>query len=642
MTEIKPYGSWKSPITADLIVAGTIGLGDIALDGNDVYWQELRPSEGGRNVIIKYSGGATSEINPAPFNARTKVHEYGGGSYLVDEGIVYFSNFADQRIYRQTAPGAIPQTLTPEGKYRYANGIIDHVSNRLISIQEDHSGGGEAVNTIVSINLENGDDLQILASGQDFYASPTLSPDGQKLAWLSWQHPDMPWDNTELWLADIQHNSLTNLQLIAGGQSESVFQPQWSPDGTLYFVSDRTNWWNIYRYDPAHQNIENICEKSAEFGLPQWVFGMSTYGFSGDGNIVCTYTTEGNWYLATIDIPTKKLTTFTIPDTNISQLQVKGEKVYFLGSSPMESTAVIEFDLSTHTRKILQKSSTLNIDPGYLSRPQSIEFPTADQKTAYAFFYPPQNQDYNAPANTKPPLVVKSHGGPTSSTASTLNLRMQYWTSRGFAVLDVNYGGSTGYGREYRQRLLNQWGIVDVADCVNGAKYLADQGLVDGEKMAIAGGSAGGYTTLCALTFYDVFQAGASHYGIGDLEALAKDTHKFESRYLDKLIGPYPAAQNIYQERSPINYIDKLSCPVIFFQGLEDQVVPPNQAEMMVDALAKKGIPVAYVPFEGEQHGFRKAENIKRAIEGEFYFYARIFHIAIADQIVPVEIINLE
>lgn len=642
MTEIKPYGSWRSPITADLIVAGTIGLGDIALDGNDVYWQELRPSEAGRNVIIKYSDGITSEINPVPFNARTKVHEYGGGSYLVHKGIVYFSNFADQRIYQQTAPGEIPQPLTPEGKYRYANGIIDHANHRLICIREDHSGAGEAVNTIVSINLENGDDLQILASGKDFYASPTISPDGQKLAWLSWQHPNMPWDNTELWLADIQNNSLTNLQLIAGGQAESVFQPQWSPDGQLYFISDRTNWWNIYQYDPANQNIENICEKSAEFGLPQWVFGMSTYGFSGDGNIVCTYTTEGNWYLATIDIHTKKLTTLEIPDTNISQLQIKGEKVYFLGSSPTESTAVIEFDLFTQTRKILQKSSTLNIDPGYLSCPQSIEFPTADQKTAYAFFYPPQNQDYNAPDNTKPPLVVKSHGGPTASTSSTLNLRIQYWTSRGFAVLDVNYGGSTGYGREYRQRLLNQWGIVDVADCVNGAKYLADQGLVDGEKMAIAGGSAGGYTTLCALTFYDVFQAGASHYGIGDLEALAKDTHKFESRYLDKLIGPYPATEHIYQERSPINYIDKLSCPVIFFQGLEDQVVPPNQAEMMVDALAKKGIPVAYVPFEGEQHGFRKAENIKRAIEGEFYFYARIFQIAIADQIVPVEIINLE
>jgi dipeptidyl aminopeptidase/acylaminoacyl peptidase len=642
MTEIKPYGSWKSPITADLIVAGTIGLGDIALDGNDVYWQELRPSEAGRSVIIKYTDGVIQEINPAPFNTRTKVHEYGGGSYLVHQGIVYFSNFADQRIYRQNAPGEIPHPLTSEGKYRYANGIINKQNQRLICIREDHSGTGEAVNTIVSINLENGDDQQILASGQDFYASPTISPDGEKLAWLSWQHPDMPWDNTQLWLADLQNNSLTNIQLIAGGQSESVFQPQWSPDGQLYFVSDRTNWWNIYRYDPVSQNIENICEKSAEFGLPQWVFGMSTYGFTGDGNIVCTYTTAGNWYLGTIDIHTKKLTTLEIPDTNISQLQVKGEKVYFLGSSPTASTAVIEFDLSTKTRKILQKSSTLNIDPGYLSRPQSIEFPTANQKTAYAFFYPPQNQDYTAPANSKPPLVVKSHGGPTAATASTLNLRMQYWTSRGFAVLDVNYGGSTGYGREYRQRLLNQWGIVDVADCVNGAKYLADQGLVDGEKMAIAGGSAGGYTTLCALTFYDVFQAGASHYGIGDLEALAKDTHKFESRYLDKLIGPYPAAQNIYQERSPINYIEKLSCPVIFFQGLEDQVVPPNQAEMMVDALAKKGIPVAYVPFESEQHGFRKAENIKRAIEGEFYFYARIFHIAIAEEIVPVEIINLE
>ncbi len=625
-----PYGSWKSPITADLIVQGSIGLGGLTWDGNDIYWIEGRPSEGGRSVVVRFTpNGQVNDVTPQPFNVRTRVHEYGGGSYLVHEGTIYFSNFADQRLYKQTISGVnlpsevTPEPLTPEGEYRYADGIIDPLRNRLICVREDHSKGGEPINTIVSINLTNGEEIQVLVEGNDFYAFPGLSPDGSKLCWISWNHPNMPWDGTELWVANVNSDgSLGAKKLIAGGVEESIFQPQWSPNGVLYFVSDRSNWWNLYRYT---EEIEPLYPFNAEFGLPLWVFGMSTYGFVSENEMICTYTQNGDWFLATLNLQTKQLQDIQINYTAIASLQVSGNQILFLGSSPTESSVIVKLNLETGELEVLQKSSQIALDEGYLSIPQSIEFPTENGKTAFGFFYPPTNKDYVALPGEKPPLVVKSHGGPTAATASSLSLKVQYWTSRGFAVLDVNYGGSTGYGREYRQRLQKTWGIVDVDDCCNGAKYLAEQDLVDGNRMAIAGGSAGGYTTLCALTFRKVFKAGASYYGVSDLEALAKDTHKFEARYLDGLVGAYPEEQDIYRQRSPIHAVDQLSCPVIFFQGLEDKIVPPNQAEMMVEALKAKGLMVEYVPFEGEQHGFRKAENIKRSLDGEFEFYAKVF-----------------
>ncbi|MDF0552755.1 S9 family peptidase [Kamptonema sp. UHCC 0994] len=654
MNQIANYGSWKSPITSDLIVSGTIGLGGISLDGDDIYWMEGRPSEGGRNVIVRRtSDGTIADVTPPPFNVRTRVHEYGGGAFLVADRTVYFSNFTDQRLYCQTIDSE-PQPLTPAGDWRYADGIIDRERNRLIYIREDHTTTSEPVNTIVSINLDNSEDIQILAHGNDFYASPRLSPDNSQLCWLSWNHPNMPWDGTELWVAEIKADgSLGEKQLVAGGVSESIFQPEWSTDGVLYFVSDRSNWWNFYRWQlipltseetPLKKwggEIETLCEMPAEFGLPQWVFGMLTYAFTSANSIICTYTQQGIWYLASLDIKTKQLTTIETPYTNISGIKAKDNKVVFLAASPTESTAIAQLDLATNQLQVLRRSSELTINSGYLSNPEPIEFPTENGQTAYAFFYPPKNRDYTAPAEEKPPLVVKSHGGPTAATSSSFNLKIQYWTSRGFAVLDVNYGGSTGYGREYRQRLKDRWGIVDVDDCTNGAKYLAERGLVDSQKMAIAGGSAGGYTTLCALTFRDVFKAGASYYGVSDLEALATDTHKFESRYLDGLVGPYPERQDLYKQRSPIHFTERLSCPVIFFQGLEDRVVPPNQAEMMVAAIKAKGLPVAYITFEGEQHGFRRAENIKKTLDGEFYFYSRVFGFELADAIEEVPIANL-
>lgn len=636
-----PYGSWKSPIAADLIVSQTIGLGAIAMDKDDVYWLEMRPAEAGRSVLVKRSADGIQDLTPAPFNVRTRVHEYGGGAYAVAEGKVYFANFKDQRLYVQH-PDSEPQPLTPESEsqLRYADLVIDKARNRLICIREDHRDAGEPINTLVSINLAGGSEGEIMASGCDFYASPNLSPDGSKLVWITWNHPNLPWDGTQLWISDIASDgSLSEPRAIAGGTDESIFQPQWSPDGKLYFVSDKSGWWNLYCFDDGE--IASLYPMEAEFGLPQWVFGMSTYGFVNEGAIACAYTQNGIWNLAILDLKSRKLEKLDLPDTDISGVKVKRNIVAFAGASPQQLTALIGFDLEKKERFVFQKSSQIELDPGYISVPEAIAFPTENNLIAHAFYYPPTNKDYTAPTTEKPPLLVKSHGGPTAATSCRLNLTVQYWTSRGFGFLDVNYGGSTGYGREYHQRLDGKWGIVDVDDCVNGAKYLCDRGSVDPERLAIAGGSAGGYTTLCALTFRDRFKAGASYYGIGDLEALARDTHKFEARYLDRLIAPYPERKDIYQERSPIHFTDKLSCPVIFFQGLEDKVVPPNQAEMMVESLKSKGLPVAYLPFEGEQHGFRRAENIKRALDAEFYFYSRVFGFNPAEDIEPVEIYNL-
>jgi len=635
---VAPYGSWRSPISSEVIVRGVVGLAEVVIDGRDVYWLESRPGEGGRNVVVRQTpDGRTEDVTPQPFNARTRVHEYGGGGFTVDRGTIYFSNFADQRIYRRP-PGGEPAPLTPETGRRYADMVVDLGRSRLIAVREDHAGH-EPVNEIVGVDFESGEE-RVLVSGNDFYSSPRLSPDGRRLAWLTWHHPDMPWDATELLVCDLGADGLPeNVERVAGGQDESIFQPEWSPQGTLHFVSDRTGWWNLYR----EGRVEPLCERGAEFGSPQWVFGMSTYAFVSPGRIVCSYTERGSSHLAILDTESGELGPLETPYSTIAYVRADEPtgNVFFLGSSPTEAACIVRLDPSNGLDEVLRRSGDLEIDPGYLSVPGPVEFPTENGQTAHAFFYPPNNWDYTAPDGELPPLLVMSHGGPTSASTTALDPGIQYWTSRGIAVLDVNYGGSTGYGREYRRRLEGAWGIVDVDDCANGAVYLAERGLVDGDRLMITGGSAGGYTTLCALAFRDTFAAGASHFGISDVEALARETHKFESRYLDRLIGPYPGRADLYLERSPIHSAGRLSCPVIFFQGLEDEVVPKEQAEKMFAALRDKGLPVSYVPFEGEQHGFRRAENIKRALDGELYFYARIFGFGLADPVEPVPIENL-
>ena len=636
-----PLGSWRSPITADLITSRIVGLGQIALDGEDIYWSELRPWEQGRTVVVRQSANPPHlDITPTNFNVRTRVHEYGGGSFLVFNGTIYFSNFTDQRLYRQNVDTK-PQPVTPETAMRYADGVFDCQHYRIICVCEDHTvAGREPINTLVSIGLEGDGNPQLLVYGNDFYASPRLSPDSSHLAWLTWNHPNMPWDGTELWVGKLKADgSVEHMEKVAGGLDESLFQPQWSPDGTLYFISDKTGWWNLYRWRDS--GVEALTKMTVEFGLPQWLLGMSTYTFESAERIICTYNQQGIWYLASLDTTTGELKQLATPYTEISSLQASPGRVVFRASSPNESTAIVQLDLTSSKISILRRSSEVTIDAGYLSSPKAIEFPTVDGQKAYALFYAPQNRDYTAPSGEKPPLLVKSHGGPTAAASSSLNFGIQYWTSRGIAVLDVNYGGSTGYGREYRQRLDGKWGIVDVDDCVFGACYLVERGEIDGEAVAISGGSAGGYTTLCALTFRTTFKAGASYYGVSDLEALARDTHKFESRYLDRLVGAYPQQRQLYQERSPIHFTDRIACPVIFFQGLEDRVVPPNQTQAMVEALRAKGLPVAYVPFAGEQHGFRNAQNIKRSLTGELYFYSRVFGFELVEPIEPVEIENI-
>jgi dipeptidyl aminopeptidase/acylaminoacyl peptidase len=630
-----PYGAWRSPITSDLIVSETIGLGEILVDRNaDIYWIEGRPSEGGRNVLVRREpDGGIEDITPAPFSARTRVHEYGGAAATVHGGVVFFSNFVDQRLYRQAAGGGAPEPLTPEGAgYRYADGLFDMARRRWIGVREAH-GGGRVDNALVAIDLDAAPTPgRVLAEGHDFYASPELSPDGKRLAWLSWDHPNMPWVGTELWLADIAADgSLATPRRIAGGPAESIFQPQFAPDGVLYFISDRTGWWNLYRCD-AGGGGRPLCPRAAEFGVPQWVFGQSTYAFLSAEQLVCAYREAGRDHLARLDIATGTLMPIATPFSDFGQIRVAaGGRIVCRAGSPSDPSAIVMIDPQTGASEVLRRATPAATDDKlrrYFSAPLHLEFPTANGRTAFAHYYPPANPDHPSPPAEKPPLVVKCHGGPTSSAGTTLSLGIQYWTSRGIAVLDVDYGGSTGYGRAYRERLQGQWGVVDVQDCVAAARHVIAEGLADSDRAVITGGSAGGYTVLAALargeTFGNVFRGGASYYGVSDVAALARDTHKFESRYLDWLIGPYPERDDLYRERSPLTYADKLSRPVIFFQGSDDRVVPPNQTEEMVEALRRRGVPVGYLLFHGEAHGFRRADNIKRALDAELYFYASL------------------
>jgi dipeptidyl aminopeptidase/acylaminoacyl peptidase len=552
----------------------------------------------------------------------------------VHRGFVYFTNFADQRLYQQ-AGGSPPTPLTPPPdperggiRWRYADGLIDEKRKRWIGIREEHAEG-RVDNTLVAVDLAQPGPGIMLAQGADFYSSPALSPDGKRLAWLQWQHPNMPWVGTELWQADIAADgSLASPRRVAGGDSESVFQPQWSPDGVLYFVSDRSGWWNLYRCDANSGGaVHALCSRDAEFGQAQWNFAQSTYAFLSAAQLVCAYTEAGHDRLARLDVATGKLTPLDLPYTDFGQIRAVGDGIVCRAGSPTDPPAIVLIDPAIGASEVLRSSAPALVEDdlrSYISAPQHLSFPTENGLTAHANFFPPHNPDYAAPAGEKPPLVVKCHGGPTASASSVLNLRNQFWTSRGIAVLDVDYGGSTGYGRAYRERLKGDWGIVDVEDCVNAARHVISEGMADGERAVITGGSAGGYTVLAALTRGTVFKGGASYYGVSDVAALARDTHKFESRYLDWLIGPYPEREELYRERSPLTHAGALNCPVIFFQGADDRVVPPNQTEMMVEALRGRGIPVGYLLFAGEQHGFRRAETIKRALDAELYFYAAL------------------
>jgi dipeptidyl aminopeptidase/acylaminoacyl peptidase len=638
---IAPYGSWRSPVSTQDVFAQSVVIGNLRLDGGNLYWSELRP-DGKAAVVRRDSNGTIADATPPGYDVRTRVHEYGGSAFAVWDDVVYFSNFDDQHLYRQDA-GAAPQLFAGQDGMRYADAVLDRRRARMIVVREDHTAGGfQAVNSLVAIDLAAGGSAEILVSGNDFYASPCVSLGGDTLAWLTWNHPNMPWDGTELWIAKLlPDGSLADRRLLAGGESESIFQPCWSPDGDLYFVSDRTGFWNLYRWEPETATITALHPMDAEFGMPQWVFGLSSYALAGDSPLICSYLVEGIAQLAMLDVHSLAFSPLNLQYATIDAVLAAPGEAFLVAASAMAGIALLRLDLSTGQTEIIRRASDIVLAAAYISVAQPISFPTEGGLTAYGFLYPPTNPDFAAPPGELPPLIVMSHGGPTAATSPHFRLSIQYWTTRGFTVFDVNYGGSTGYGRAYRERLKGMWGVVDLVDCVNGARYLVDQGLVDGKRLAIRGGSAGGYTTLCALTFTDVFAVGASYFGISNLEALAKDTHKFESRYLDSIVGPYPERSDIYVARSAIHHTSLLSSPMILLQGADDPIVPLNQAQTMYEAVRARELPVAMIVFPGEQHGFVRLDNNVRALEAELYFYAKILEFEPADPIEAVEIENL-
>ena len=640
MSKVASFGSWASPISIDLLLKGQLVLTMCRWDGDDLYWVEGRPLEGGRLVVVRRAAdGRIADVTPRGFNARTRVHEYGGGQYAVHGGTVWFANYDDQRLYRQ-ASGSDPQPITPAADIRHADMQVDARRGLLYAVREDHTTGApEAVNSLIALDVDGAREAMPIASGFDFYSAPRLSPDGNRLAWLAWNHPNMPWNSVELFVGELDSDGgVRSSRRVAGALSESISQPAWGPNGELYFVSDRSDWWNLYH--ARGEGDEPLCRMEAEFAGPQWAFGLRDFGVRSAGEIVCLYSQANTTRLGRLDLETGNLSRVQLLYSQLHSLVLNGTRAAMIAASPTLSERVLILDLESGAEEVVRASSDQHVDPGYLSIPRLIEFPTEGGLTARAIHYPPKNRDFEAPEGAMPPLIVHVHGGPTSAAKPTFDLERQYWTSRGFAIVDVNYGGSTGYGRPYRERLKGTWGEVDVDDSINAARHLVQAGLADAAKVAITGGSAGGFTTLLALTKRDFFSAGASHFGVGDLVTFVKDTHKFESRYLDWLVGPYPERADLYRERSAVNYADGLSCPVILFQGLEDKVVPPSQAEEFVAACKAKKLPYAYIAFEGEQHGFRRASSIRRSIEAELYFYAQIFGFTAADAIDPVPIAN--
>jgi dipeptidyl aminopeptidase/acylaminoacyl peptidase len=647
-----PFGSWISPITADLIVnesrfIGTHGFdAEVRIDGSDIYWLEGRPLEKGRAVLVQRNGESKADdVTPRHFDVRTQVYGYGGGAWLVLDGTVYFTNRTDGRLYCQKS-GMPPKPLTPkpptdkpEPIYKYADGMIDPGRNRWIGLIEDWSAvltvgreqrKSQPEHRIVSIDLSSDGSAPgaSLAAGHDFYASPRISPNGELLTWLAWDHPHMPWHATSLYLSDLDSDgSPLEEVLIAGGDQESIMQPEWSPDGSeLWFISDRSGWWNLYCYDLRTKAVRSVAPVEAEFGQPQWRLSQSTYAFLPDGRIIAACTQCGRDRLVLVEPKTGSMSEIDLDYTRIESVQADGlGRIVFIGGAPAKSMSVALYELPQGAHHVLTKETEFDDNPAinrFFTSAEWIEFATTEGELAHAIYYPPANPEFKGGTDEKPPLVVMCHGGPTSRAFSPLNLEIQYRTSRGIAVLDVNYRGSSGFGRAYRDRLEECWGIIDVADCINGARYLADKRLVDPQRMVITGRSSGGFTTLAALTsstFHDYFRAGASHYGIGDLEELAKDTHKFESRYLEWLVGPCPED---LRDRSPKTHKDHLTRPVIFFQGDKDKIVPPSQSEMMFQVLKSKGLSTGYLLFAGEGHGFRRADNVRRAIEAEHYFFA--------------------
>ena len=636
-----PYGAWPSPITADLAAASFVSFSDLKFSGGRHYWLEQRPGEGGRSALVAADGRRRRDLTPAPMNVRSRVYEYGGGAYALSDDAAYFVNFPDQCIYAVSLDGGAPRQVTAgDATERFGGLEWDPHRRCLIAIRERHGGGGDGasggadatVNDLVRIDTASGT-VSVLHEGHDFYAWPCISASGDRVAFVVWDHPNMPWDGTQLVVADIDAaGGLGSDTLAAGGIDESIYQPAWTENGSLVYVSDRSGYWNLHVYDAS--GVRTAVADDAEYGLPMWSLGSTNYVVAGPAHVVAQRIADGEATLVIADIERSVTTPLPTAFTSYRSLTRTANGIAFIGGSASDMARVMELDVATGEATTLASAGELDFPAGTLSAPRTISFASADGARAYANFYPPRHPSCVGPRGELPPLLVTTHGGPTSGAGRDLSLRVQYYTSRGWGVLDVNYGGSTGFGRAYRERLNGQWGVVDVEDCVAGARHLAAEGRVDINRIAIRGGSAGGYTTLAAVTFADVFRAGASHYGIGDLAALARDTHKFESRYVQRLVD-----EADFDARSPLRHAARARCPMIFFQGSDDRIVPPNQAESMFAALKANGIPVAYLLFDGEGHGFRRAENAVRAIEAEYLFFARIFGFEPAEDLgdIPVE-----
>jgi dipeptidyl aminopeptidase/acylaminoacyl peptidase len=638
MARSAPYGEWSSPITADAVIRGVKGFAALASNGDALFWLEARPEEGGRLALVRQQDGRTDDLTPLPYNVRTRVHEYGGGAFLITDRHAYFVDFATQDLHEvNLADGAIRRITTTGADARYADFQLDRKRRRLIAVGERHTPGGVR-NFLVAVDLANGAE-RVLHEAHDFYSSPRLSPDGTRLCFVTWDHPNMPWDGTQLHVGMLADDHIEDVTVIAGGVAESIVEPRWLDTDRLVFVSDASGWWNLYAHDAS--GTWCIAEEAAEYVEPPWNFGGSHYVAATKDHLICAPIVQREQSLAFLSVQQGFRSPLPSPWIAFHSLTMHRGRLCFIGRATDRLGAIVAKDPASGDEQILASAGTLSFDASWIARAEAIAFPTRDGATGHAYYYPPTNPQCREPEGARPPLLVMSHGGPTGSVDRGLNLRALYYTSRGWGVVDVNYGGSTGFGRAYRERLVGRWGIVDVDDCVAAVDHLIATGRADPDRVAIRGGSAGGYTTLAALTFTTRFRAGASHYGIGDLELLARDTHKFESRYADSLVGPYPGARDTYIARSPLHHVDRLSCPVIFFQGLEDKIVLPNQSETMVEALRRKGIPVAYLAFEGEQHGFRDARNIKRAIEAEYLFFARVFGFTPADPLPPIDIENL-
>jgi dipeptidyl aminopeptidase/acylaminoacyl peptidase len=641
--EKAPYSNWTPALSAEEVFSDIVGLQELQIDGEKTYWLEMRPAEKGRYVIVRRDAtGTMRDITPADINVRTRVHEYGGGAYAVFNGVIYYVNFGDQRLYRQFEDSSHVEPLTPEKNEdgslgKYASLTVSPDGKTLLFVYEKEYEERENENSLAVLDLDlTADEVaepRIIAKGCDFYADPIFSPTGKEVAWLQWNHPHMPWDSTELMLATFDRKALENVKKVAGGDGYSICLPRFDAKNTLYFVMDKAveddgapgNWWNLYRYT---DEVERITAERAEFGEPHWVFGQSTYDFLSDNRLIAKMVKDGREYLAIVDPETKSL---SVVDLDVSQyssiLTDAADRVFFIGASTRTTPAIYALDLESKNLQVLKTSSGITLNRADLALPEFVAYPTADGEHAHAFLYLPKNRRYRAPENDKPPLLVLAHGGPTARTTGSLSFIIQFWTSAGFAVIDVDYRGSTGYGRRYRDALRSRWGIIDAEDVADAVRYVIRAGQVDESRIAVRGGSAGGYMVQRVMTRYpDLFGAGASYYGIGNLITLVTQTHKFESRYIEILVGAkLPEGEGEYAARSPINHLEHLKAPMILFQGSADKIVTPANSREVARALRQRGIGSEYVEYEGEAHGFRIKANKIDALDREFRFLRKIF-----------------